>query len=85
MEDWQNKDWMVFETSERPIHAYNGFSEKFGLAPKYVRAKDEDAAAKVVMGVTGRIGRYAVIEATIIDLSANNNNVVDEVQNMPHR
>jgi hypothetical protein len=85
MEDWKKKDWLVFETSERPIHAYDGFSEKFGLPPKHVRAKDEEAAAKIVMGVTGRISKYAIIEATIIDLAANNNSLVDEIINTPHR
>jgi hypothetical protein len=53
-----------------------------------VGAEDEVAAAKVITGVTGRVGRYAVLEVTIVDLGAPDpygTDLVAQIGDLPHR
>jgi hypothetical protein len=53
-----------------------------------VRAEDPVAAAKVITGVTGRVGRYAVVDVTVVDLAAPDPagyDLVSAVGDMRHR
>lgn len=75
-EDWLNRDFLVFEATDRAIPAYTTFLHPQTLVG-HVRAENEDAAALVAAGVTGRIDRrYAVVEVTMIDLPADGTDVI---------
>lgn len=44
------------------------------------------AAAKVVAGVTERVGRYAVVEVTMVDFATpTGRDLFTQVANTPHR
>jgi hypothetical protein len=84
MSDWDKKDYLVFEKSAKPIPAYTTFLTGYNLVG-HVRAVDEEAASKVAAGVTGRVKKYAVLEVTIIDLAADEINVIKVVGDQKHR
>jgi hypothetical protein len=69
MNDWMQKDYLVFEATAEPVPAYTCFFTEHNCVG-HVRAEDEVGAARVITGVTGRVGRYAVLEVTIVDLGA---------------
>lgn len=69
MSEWTHRDFLVFEASGDPVPAYTCFFTEHACIG-HVRAEDEVAACKVITGVTGRVGRYAVVEVTIVDLAA---------------
>lgn len=63
-------NWLVFEQMPNERYpAYSCFASRY-YAPWHVQAQDEDQAARTVAGVTRRVGIYAVVPATIIDLAA---------------
>jgi hypothetical protein len=87
MSDWLQKDFLVFEATGDPVPAYTCFFTEHACIG-HVRAEDEVAAAKVITGVTGRVGRYAVLEVTIVDLGApdpQGTDIVADVLGLPHR
>lgn len=87
MSDWLQKDYLVFEASADPVPAYTCFFTEHACIG-HVRAEDEVAAAKVITGVTGRVGRYAVVKVTIVDLGApdpDGSDLVIDVGGQPHR
>jgi hypothetical protein len=87
MSDWMQKDFLVFEATAEAVPAYTCFFTEHACIG-HVRAEDEVAAAKVITGVTGRVGRYAVLEVTIVDLGApdpQGHDVVADVLGLPHR
>jgi hypothetical protein len=87
MADWLQKDYLVFEASAEPVPAYTCFFTEHACIG-HVRAEDEVAAAKVITGVTGRVGRYAVIEVTVVDLGApdpDGSDLLGYVAGLPHR
>jgi hypothetical protein len=63
------RDYLVFEVDGEPVPAYTCFFDPYACIGG-VRAADPVDAAKVVAGVTGRVRKYAVIEAAIVDLTA---------------
>ena len=87
MNDWQQRDFLVFEATGEPVPAYTCFFSAHACVG-HVRAEDEVGAAKVVAGVTARVGRYAVVEVAIVDLAAadpTGRDVLAEVADTPHR
>jgi hypothetical protein len=87
MSDWLQKDYLVFEASADPVPAYTCFFTEHACVG-HVRAEDEVAAAKVATGVTGRVGRYAVVEVTVVDLAApdpSGSDLVGDISGQPHR
>jgi hypothetical protein len=87
MNDWTRRDFLVFEAIGEPEAAYTCFFTEHRCIG-HVRAEDEVAAAKVVAGVTGRVRRYAVIEATMVDLAGADPlgpDLVSELGGGPHR
>jgi hypothetical protein len=86
MSDWMQKDYLVFEGTGDPVPAYTCFFTEHRCVG-HVRAVDEVAAARVITGVTGRVGRYAVLEVTIVDLGADpqRGDLVADVAGQPHR
>jgi hypothetical protein len=63
------RDYLVFEVDGEPVPAYTCFFHRYACVGG-VRATDPVDACKVIAGVTGRVGKYAVIEAAIVDLTA---------------
>ncbi|MEA2151387.1 MAG: hypothetical protein QOD69_3217 [Solirubrobacteraceae bacterium] len=87
MNDWMQKDYLVFEATADPVPAYTCFFTEQACIG-HVRAEDEVAAARVITGVTDRVGRYAVVEVTIVDLAApdpQGSDLVAAVAGQPHR
>jgi hypothetical protein len=87
MNDWERRDFLVFEASGEPEPAYTCFFTEHRCIG-HVRAEDEVAAAKAVAGVTGRVRKYAVVEATMVDLAAAGGlcpDLVSEIGGGPHR
>jgi hypothetical protein len=87
MSDWMQRDYLVFEATGGPVPAYTCFFTEHTCIG-HVRAEDEVAAAKVVTGVTGRLGKYAVLEVTVVDLAAADPlgcDMVAEVADLRHR
>lgn len=84
MTNWWHRDFLVFEATADPIPAYTTFLTGHTLVGQ-VRAENEVAAAKVVAGATGRVGKYAVIEVAIVDLAADGVDVVAVVDGMGPR
>jgi hypothetical protein len=86
MNDWTQRDFLVFEATGDPVPAYTCFFTEHTCVG-HVRAEDEVAAARVVAGVTERVGTYAVLEVTMVDLAGDplGRDVVGEVADMPHR
>ncbi len=82
MTDWLDRDWLVVELRDTGIQAYSTIARETVRPAHHVRAPDELAAAKVVAGLTSRVGRYAVVPVSLIDLAANNNDLLAE---RPHR
>jgi hypothetical protein len=87
IKDWTQRDYLVFEATGEPVPAYTCFFASHTCLG-HVRAEDEVAASKVIAGVTGRVGTYAVIEVRMVDLAAGDplgHDVVAEVADTPHR
>jgi hypothetical protein len=87
MNDWERRDFLVFEATGEPEPAYTCFFTEHRCVG-HVRAEDEVAAAKAVAGVTGRVRRYVVIEATMVDLVGADALVPDQAGDAgggPHR
>jgi hypothetical protein len=87
MSDWMQKDYLVFEATADPVPAYTCFFTDHDCVG-HVRAEDEVAAARVITGVTGRVGKYAVVEVTIVDLAApdpQGRDLLADVAAQPHR
>lgn len=85
MNDWAKRDFLVFEASGEPVPAYTCFFTAHSCIG-HVRAEDEVAAAKVVAGVTERVGRYAVVEVTMVDFATpTGRDLFTQVANTPHR
>lgn len=61
-------DWLVFRLGE-DIEAYKCFAQEAQSVHRVTTETDDPVeAAKIVLGVTGRIARYAVIPACVVDL-----------------
>ena len=87
MNDWTRRDFLVFEATAEPVAAYTCFFTEHRCVG-HVRAEDEVAAAKAVAGATGRLRTYAVVEATMVDLSGSDPlapDLVSEIGGGPHR
>lgn len=87
MSDWTKRDFLVFEATGEPVPAYTCFFTEHTCIG-HVRAEDEVAAAKVVAGATGRVGKYAVLEVTMVDLAEADplgGDLLGEVADTPHR
>jgi hypothetical protein len=87
MSDWMQHDYLVYEATGDPVPAYTCFFTEHTCVG-HVRAEDPVAAAKVITGVTGRVGRYAVVEVTVVDLAApdpHGYDLVAHVADTPHR
>jgi hypothetical protein len=87
MSDWMQHDYLVYEATGEAVPAYTCFFTEHTCIG-HVRAEDPVAAAKVITGVTGRVGRYAVIEVTVVDLAApdpHGYDLVAHVADTPHR
>lgn len=87
MNDWTQRDFLVFEATGDPEPAYTCFFTEHSCVG-HVRAADEVAAAKAVAGATGRVRRYAVVEVTMVDLAAADplgRDLLGEVADTPHR
>lgn len=85
MSDWTQRDFLVFEATGKPVPAYTCFFTEHTCIG-HVRAADEVAAAKVIAGVTERVGRYAVLEVTMVDLAdPMGHDLFGAVANTPHR
>lgn len=87
MSDWTKRDFLVFEATSEPVPAYTCFFTEHSCIG-HVRADDEVAAAKAVAGATGRVRRYAVVEATMVDLAGADplgGDLLGELADMPHR
>lgn len=68
------RNFLVFEGQELPpTHNFHRTTPDtiYTADPIAVRAIDEEAAVKAVMGFTRRISKYAVVEATFIDFTVN--------------
>lgn len=84
-EPWQQRDYLVFEATSAPVPAYACHATKHGEV-WHVRADNVTAAAKVVMAVTGRVGKYAVVPATIVELASPLGvDLIQIVADTPHR
>ena len=59
MNDWTQRDFLVFEATGEPVPAYTCFFTEHRCIG-HVRADDEVAAAKAVAGATGRVRKYVV-------------------------
>lgn len=84
MSDWEQRDWIVFQAAGAPIPAYTCLAQPT-TGPWIVRAADELAAAKVVCGITGAVREYAVLPVAVVDLAANDSDVIADVADTPHR
>jgi hypothetical protein len=76
------RDWLVFEASDQGVGqapaAHYEAMERSGMSREHlapyvclgaVRATDEGEAVKAVMAYTRRIGKYAVIPASIVNFA----------------
>lgn len=86
MDDWMQRDYLVFEATGDPVPAYTCFFTGHTCIG-HVRARDETGAAKAIAGVTGRVGKYVVIEATVVDLASGlpGHDLLADVASTPHR
>jgi hypothetical protein len=86
MNDWARRDFLVFEATAEPVAAYTCFFTEHRCIG-HVRAEDEVAAAKAVAGATDRVRKYAVVEATIVDLAGADplGSDLSEIGGTPHR
>jgi len=86
MNDWSQRDFLVFEATGDPVAAYTCFFTEHRCIG-HVRAEDEVGAAKAVAGVTGRVRKYAVVEVTMVDLAGANPLGQDagDLDGTPHR
>jgi hypothetical protein len=87
MDDWTQRDFLVFEATGEPVPAYTCFFTEHTCVG-HVRAEDEVGAAKVAAGVTGRVRKYAVIEVAMVDLGAGDplgGDLLSDVAGTPHR
>jgi hypothetical protein len=85
--DWEQRDFLVFEATGEPVPAYTCFFTAHSCIG-HVRAADEVAAAKVVAGVTGRVRKYAVVEVAMVDLAGADPlaaDLIGQVADTPHR